>query len=255
MGHEQKINIIDVNADNVEQTGFFCYMSKRKTEGFQRKLNWLKARFAEGMRIKMFELPERGFIEYIPGEYAWRAINASGYMVIHCLWVVGKSKGKGYAGVLLNQCIEDARQSGMNGVAMVTSERVWLVGKKLLLKHGFESVDKVPPFNLMVLKFDDSPSPTFSGNFKQKASRFGNGLTVIRSDQCPYIPDATSTVLEFAAERGIPSQVVELTSCQDVLDQAPSPYGVFSIVHNGQLLAYHYLLPKDLVKIFGEDKK
>ena len=111
---------------------FFCYMIKRKTDGFQRKLNWLKARFAEGMRIKMLELPERGFIEYIPGEYAWRAINARGYMVIHCLWVVGKSRGKGYAGVLLNQCIEDARQSGMKGVAMVTSERIWLVGKKIV---------------------------------------------------------------------------------------------------------------------------
>ena len=37
---------------------------------------------------------------------------------------------------------------------------------------------------------------------------------------------------------------------QDVRDLGPSPYGVFSIVHNGQLLAYHYLLPKDLEKIF-----
>ncbi|UCE07082.1 MAG: GNAT family N-acetyltransferase, partial [bacterium] len=72
MPEERNFKIIDVNSDNVEQTGFFCYMSKRKTEGFQRKLNWLKARFAEGMRIKMFDLPERGFIEYIPGEYAWR---------------------------------------------------------------------------------------------------------------------------------------------------------------------------------------
>ena len=107
----------------------------------------------------------------------------------------------------------------------------------------------------MVLKFNDTLSPTFSGNFEQKASRFGEGLTVIRSDQCPYIPDATSTVLEFAEGRGIPSQVVELTSCQDVRDLAPSPYGAFGIVHDGQLLAYHYLLPKDLMKIFGEGKK
>lgn len=255
MTEERNFKIIDVDAENVEQTGFFCYMSKRKTEGFQRKLNWLKARYAEGMRIKIFELPERGFIEYIPGEYAWRAVDAKGYMFIHCLWVVGKSKGKGLAGVLLEECIKDAKASGMKGVAMVTSERVWLIGKKLLLKHGFESVSEVSPFNLMVLKFNDSHLPTFTGDWEQKASRYGQGLTVIRSDQCPYIPDATNTVLEFAEERGIPSQVVELNSCQDIRDLAPSPYGVFSIVYNGRLLAYHYLLPKDLVKIFGEIKK
>ncbi len=243
--------IIEVTADNVDQTGFFCYMSKRKTEGFQRKYNWFKARFAEGMRIKMFELPERGFIEYLPGEYAWRAVNAKGYMFIHCLWIVGKSKGKGYAGILLDECLNDAKAAGMNGVAMVTSERIWLAGKNLLLKHGFESVAESSPFNLMVRKFGDAPSPSFTGNWEQKASRYCQGLTVIRSDQCPYIPDATNTVLEFAQERGISSQVIELKTCQDVRDLAPSPYGAFSIVYNGRLLAYHYLLPKDLEKVLN----
>ncbi|MBN2092743.1 GNAT family N-acetyltransferase [candidate division KSB1 bacterium] len=249
MGKEQN-KIIDVNTDNVDKTGFFCFMSKRKSEGFQRKLNWLKARFAEGMKIKMLELPERGFIEYIPGEYAWRAVNASGYMFIHCLWVVGKSRSKGYAGVLLNECINDAKQAGMKGVAMVTSERVWLVGKEILQKHGFESVDEIDPFNLMVLKFNDSPTPTFSGNWEQKASRFGEGLTVIRSDQCPYIPDATNTIQDFAKKRQISFKVHQLNSSEDVRELTPSPYGIFSVVFDGKLLAYHYLLPKDLEKIF-----
>lgn len=255
MTEEKTFKIIDVGAGNVEQTGFFCYMSKRKTEGFQRKLDWLKARFAEGMRIKMLELPERGFIEYIPGDYAWRAVTAPGYMFIHCLWVVGKTKGKGMAGVLLEECIEDAKHAGMNGVAMVTSERVWLVGKKLFIKHGFESVAEIESFNLMVQRFKDAAVPNFTGNWHHKASRYGEGLTIIRSDQCPYIPDATNTVLEFAKERGIPARVVELKSCQDVRDLAPSPYGVFSIVYNGQLLSYHYLLPKDLARLFAEPQK
>jgi len=243
------INLIDVTAENVDRTGFFCYMSKRKTEGYQRKLNWLKARFAEGMRIKMLALPERGFIEYIPGEYGWRAVNARGHMLIHCLWVVGKSRGKGSARFLLEACINDARAAGLDGVAMVTSEKVWLTGKKLLVKHGFQSVAEAAPFNLMVKKFNGAASPSFSGDWEQKATRFGEGLTIIRSDQCPYIPDATNLVMDYARERGIPVQVVELTSCEDVRKITPSPYGIFSIVHNGKLLAYHYLLPKDMQKL------
>jgi len=249
MSDTDQINLIDVNADNVDQTGFFCFMSKRKTEGFQKKLDWLKQRFFEGLRIKMLELPERGFIEYIPGEYAWRAVNATGYMFIHCLWVVGKSKGKGKAGILLEQCVNDTKTAGMNGVAMVTSERVWLIGKKLLLKHGFESVSEAPPFNLMVKKFNSAPDPSFTGNWEHKANRYGNGLTVICSDQCPYIPDATNMVLEFARKRQIPCQVIELKNCHDVRELAPSPYGIFSIVYNGKLFAYYYLLPKDLEKM------
>ena len=70
--------IITVTAQNIETTGFFCYMSKKKSEGYGRKLNWLKDRFGEGMCIKLLKLPERGFIEYIPGEHAWRAIHADG---------------------------------------------------------------------------------------------------------------------------------------------------------------------------------
>ncbi|MBC8186412.1 GNAT family N-acetyltransferase [candidate division KSB1 bacterium] len=255
MNNETNPKIIDVNADNVEGSGFFCYMSKPKSEGYAKKLNWLKDRFVEGMRIKMFELPERGFIEYIPDEYAWRAVNAKGYMFIHCLWIVGKSKKKGLAGVLLDECISDAQAAGLNGVAMVTSERVWLMGKKLLVKHGFESVEEQKPFNLMVKKFNDSPSPSFCQNWEQKASKYSDGLTVIYSAQCPYIVDATNTVLEFVKERGIKSRVVELKSCLDVRDLVPSPYGVFSIVYNGKLLSYHYLLPKDLVKMLDKSLK
>jgi len=245
-----QLKIIDVNAHSVEKTGFFCYMSKRKTDGFQRKLAWLKARFAEGMQLKLLELPERGFIEAIPGEYAWRAVNAEGYLFIHCLWVVGKSRGQGASGQLLDACIQDARQRGLHGVAMLTSERVWLAGKQVLLRHGFVSVEEFPPFNLMVLKFDDFPAPTFAGNWDEKARQFGSGLTVIQSDQCPYIPDATRTILDFAAEHNIPARVVELRTSQEVRDLSPSPYGIFSVVFNGKLMAYHYLLPKDLQKLW-----
>jgi hypothetical protein len=93
------MEIIDVNKENVAETGFFCNMSKKKSEGYQRKLKWLSKRFTEGLKLKMLDLSQggRGFIEYLPGEYAWRPVSGNGYMFIHCLWVVGKSKGEGYA--------------------------------------------------------------------------------------------------------------------------------------------------------------
>ena len=47
------MKIVEVNENNVSETGFFCFMSKRQAEGYKRKLRWLKARFSEGMRIKI----------------------------------------------------------------------------------------------------------------------------------------------------------------------------------------------------------
>lgn len=249
MTKEHRPDIIDVDEDNVSQTGFFCFMSKRKAEGYQRKLRWLEARFAEGMKIKMLRLPERGFIEYISGEYAWRAVNAEGYMLIHCLWIVGKSKGRGLGVLLLNECIKDAREAGMHGVAMVTSEGNWLAGKRLLLKSGFESVDQAPPsFDLMVKRFDDAPSPSFTKDWDVKMNRCGQGLTIIRSDQCPYIDDAVNILWETANEVGIENRAIELRNCQDVRNLAPSPYGVFNVIYDGKLMSYHYLTKKDFLK-------
>lgn len=244
--------IIDVSPLNVEETGFFCYMSKRKSEGYRRKLAWVKARLEEGMRIKLLRLPERGFIEYIPGEKAWRAVRAKGWMLIHCLWVVGKSKGRGLGGRLVEACVEDARKAGRLGVAVITTEGNWLAGRRLFEKHGFEVVDAAPPaFVLMARPLRPGPLPSFPKDWPARAARFGPGLTVIRTDQCPYLPDAVAYLMEAAARRKIKARMVELRTAREVQRLSPSPYGAFAIVLDGKLVGYHYLLKDDADAALG----
>ncbi len=249
------MKIVSVDPYTVLKTGFFCKRSQKSCEGYQRKLKWLQARFDEGMRIKMLNPSEggRGFIEYIPGEYAWRAVDAAGYMLIHCLWVVGECKGKGYASQLLQDCLADASRLGMNGVAMVTSESHWLVSKSFLYGEGFESVDHAPPtFELLVNRFNRAPFPTFPKDWDARLQRFGDGLTIVRTDQCPYVDEGAKAAIDAAKELGLTTRIVELNSCREVRTQSPSPYGVFSIVLNGRLLSYHYLCKKDLLALMRD---
>jgi L-amino acid N-acyltransferase YncA len=246
---KMKTQILDVNLNNVDKLGFFCRMSKMKTEGNQKKLLWLKKRFNEGLKIKMLELPERGFIEYIPGEYAWRGIEAKGYMFIHCIWVVGKSKGKDFGELLLNECIEDAKNQKMNGVAVLVSDENWMANKKLFIKNKFEQVAAAEPsFQLLVKKFNKAANPTFVNNWDKNLKKHSNGLTIFQSDQCPYLEDAVITIKNFAEEKKIPLNIVKLKSAEDVRKMSPSPHGTFNIVYNGKLLSYYYLLPKDIQK-------
>ncbi len=244
------LQITDVTPDNVDKEGFFCYMSKRKTPGFQKKLGWVKARLAEGMRIKISLKDSRSFIEYIPGEHCWRAIEADGYMVVHCIWVVGKKRhGQGHGSYLLNECIKDARSNGMKGVAAVTSKGTWLAEKGLYERNGFESVEKADPsFDLMALRFGDDPLPRFAGDWDSKAAQFGSGFTVLRTDQCPYIEDTVAPVVETAEELGVDCNVVEIRSRKEVMEKMPYPYGTFSIVYDGKPFSYHYLLKKGILK-------
>jgi L-amino acid N-acyltransferase YncA len=242
-----------VDAENVDEERFFCYKSKPKTEGYRRKLVWLRERFAEGMKLKIIYEGKRsvGFIEYIPGEYAWRAVEAAGYMVVHCLWVVGKGKRKGYGSRLLEACVQDARELGMAGVVMVTSRGNWLAGEKLLLKNGFEAVDQAPPtFDLLVKRFGDAPQPAFPVNWEERLGRYGPGLTVVRTDQCPYIESVTQIIRDAGVEFGLQTQVVELASSREVQESAPSAYGVFNVVYDGELVTYHWIGEKDLRRFF-----
>lgn len=242
-------DIIDVTAENVTKTGFFCYMSKMKTPGYQKKLKWVRDRFAEGLKIKIIH--EHGgrdtaFIEYIPGEFAWRAVDAAGYLVIHCIWVVRRGKWKGYGARLLEECISDAHRMGKEGVVMVSSDGTWLASKEFFIRRGFKEVDHAPPsFQLLALPLNGAQLPKFPNNWEERCLSFGSGLTISRAPQCPYIESATQDYFKIAGEMRIPSRVVEFHSARELQDNAPSPYGVFGVVYNGKFLSYIYLHQDD----------
>ena len=89
----EKASIITLDPDNYQEYGCPCFLNP-KNEGHIGKLGWLKDRLPEGLTVKHIYLEgenkSAGFIEYVPGEYAWRGIHAPGYMVIHCLFILKK---------------------------------------------------------------------------------------------------------------------------------------------------------------------
>jgi GNAT superfamily N-acetyltransferase len=255
-----EIEIIDTNSDNICDYGF-CGIKNAKQEGYKRKTDWLRQRFSEGLRFKVLHSAKEGsvgMIEYIPGRYAWRAAEAKGYMVIHCLFILYKKyQGKGYGSLLIEECIKEAKKEKMNGVAVVTRNGPWMAKKGLFLKNGFELVDEAPPdFELLVNKIKKSAhSPKFSGDWKERLSPYSKGLTIIRSDQCPYLEKWVKEISETAQERyGLKSKIIELKNCKDA-QNAPSAYGTFSIVYNGKLLADHPVSNKRFMNIMNKEAK
>ena len=247
--------LITVTPENVAKTGFFCKMSARGKPGYEQKLAWLERRFDEGLQLRLLGGGERGFVEFIPGAHAWRAIeNADEYIVIHCLWVVGRSKGKGFSKVLLDDVASYARVNGFKGVAAVTSSRNWLIDKGVLEHNGYVCVGSAPPsFDLLVLKFDaDAEDPRFCGGWDRKLSANPEGMVVYRTAQCPYLDDAVQHARSYADNAGIAFREVVLETAEDVRRYSPTPYGVFAIVLDGRLLSYNYMLTKDFPKAIAK---
>ncbi|ALS26604.1 GNAT family acetyltransferase [Paenibacillus sp. 32O-W] len=183
-----------------------------------------------------------GFIEYVPGEFAWRTVDAKGYMFIHCLQVSRNKTGFGYGRILLQECIEDSK--GTNGIVIVTSRKPWVNDKAFFLKHGFKVIQKAPPYFEMVVKqFKEAKLPSFIDKWEERAAKYGDGVTVIYSDQCPFIDNAIQSIYEAGIECGVTVKFEKIESYEQA-QNAPSPYGTFHIIVNGKFIT-HRLFNKE----------
>ncbi len=239
------MEIIYTTHENILDYGS-CGYKKPDTPGFQEKIQWMREMEKKGLKMLTLwsmEDGNQGMIEYLPGEYCWRPVSAVGYMFIHCLFVGLKKiyKGKGYATTLLNLCIEEARSGNMKGVTAVTRKGSFMVDKAIFEKNGFKTVDHAPPdFELVAKKFNPSTiNPFFIRNWEQYSDRYLKGLFIIKGHQCPYTIKNVNEICDTARDKfGIEANVVTLKNHQEA-QRAPNPFGIFSIIYNGKIIAYH----------------
>ena len=234
----REYEIVDSNADAIGACTI-CGNKAAKNEGHRRKCDWLKQRYAEGLRYKVLrsrEFGDIGMIEYALGSHAWRPVEAEGYFVIHCLMVNGMHKGKGLGALLLDSCLSDAKKSKCRGVAVVTSSDSFMAGSGLFIKAGFVSVESIPPYELLVKKFKaTAPDPRFIVERERVLKRYKKGLTILAADQCPMVPKCVKDIAEASRALGLKTKVVRVRSAKESRE-LPTPYGMFSIIYDGRLI-------------------
>ncbi|RJP75789.1 MAG: N-acetyltransferase [Candidatus Zixiibacteriota bacterium] len=229
-----------VGPGNLDECGLGC-LSNRKHPGYQAKTDWLHDRFAEGLRLLLFRDAQGkplASLETVPGESAWRPVEASGWLFVHCLWVHAAGQRVGGLGSrLIQACVEEARRGGFTGVAVLTSSGTWMAGPRVFLKNGFERVASDGPYHLVAYRLEDGPAP----RLRELGDPAGyRGLHIIYADQCPMFTKSVQDVTALAAEHGIEAQVTRLQTAREA-QAAPSRQGVYSLIWNGKLLADHYV--------------
>lgn len=240
------VQVVDVNKGNLYDFTH-CFVQNRKHPGYIAKTDWLKNRLVEGLRYKLLTTGDgkwAGFIEYAPAAKSWRAVKAEGYMVVHCIWTYPKNvQHRGYGRMLIDECVKDAQRSSMHGVVVLTrtsSKGTFIARNYLFIKAGFTLADTSPPdYELLVKKFRrDAPDPEFPRDLAERTEKYSKGLTILWSSQCPYGAKAVEEMIETANQRGIKFRAIELKSAREA-QAAPTPYAVFSILYNGEVVADH----------------
>ena len=157
-----EITLQKVGSENLDRCGIGC-IADRKHVGYGPKVEWLRERFEEGLRF--FHLRnEKGkalaFLEYVPGEYAWRPVEARGWLFVHCLWVYPSRQKVGRLGSrLIQACVDEARAMGSLGVAAMVSDGPWMAAKEVFLKNDFQVVAAADRFELVAHRLREGGEP------------------------------------------------------------------------------------------------
>jgi hypothetical protein len=238
--------LVDLNPASMD-TLACCGVKNPVHEGRCNKNRWLKVHFQKGLRAKVLLTPDQrqcGYIEYLPGEYAWRGVDAAGYMFIHCIFTFYRQyQHRGLGARMIKGCLEDAASAGMHGVAVVTRDRPWLAGPSLFLANGFKVVDTAPPdYQLLVRKLDPAAAdPAFKKGWERRLAKYSRGLTVMLSDQCPHIAKFAGEIVQSAErDHGMKARIVKIRSYREA-QNAPTPYAVFAVLYKGRILADHQI--------------
>ena len=254
------MKIITIDKNNIDQKHICCAIGndKKNQSRAQSKKDWMKERFNDGLIFKRFDERGKVFIEYMPIEKAWKPIIGNNYMVINCLWVSGKFKGKGLSTQLLNECKKDVKTKKMDGIAVVSSVKVkpFLTDKKFYLKHGFEIVASASPyFELLVLKFNKNARiPQFADNLKNATYSYRKGFAFIYSNQCPFMEEYVGLMSEISKSKKIPFEINKLKNHREA-QQIGSPFRTLGIYYNGEFKTHELMSEKKFEKFIEEVRK
>jgi len=248
-------NIVEISADNIaEHPQAICFINP-KHEFYHKKIAWLKEQFENGLKIKLLYLKGEkkpiGFIEYIPGEYCWRSVNAKGYMFIHCLWTNGKKhQHQGLGTLLIEEVEKDAKD--MLGVAVITSDKSFMANKEIFIKNGYNVISESGKEQLMVKIFRKGLLPSIN-NWESELEKY-KGLTIVYSKQCPWVARFIEEIKPILEEENLAPTIVELKNAGEA-QKAPSLYSVFNLIYNGKLLADRYISTTRFLNIVKKEIK
>lgn len=246
------MNYIQLTKANINDEHICCALgAKQYIDAVQEKKQWLCDRMEEGLVFCRLDERAKVFIEYLPAEKAWVPIEAPNYMYINCLWVSGRYKENGHGKKLLEKCIEEAKNLGMDGIVHIVGKKKYpyLSDKRFFEYMGFEVVDQAEPyFELAVLRWNDqATAPAFKRTINNTAP-MEEGISIYYTAQCPFAVGILDELQEVAQRKGIPFHAHHLKTREEA-QQAPAVWTTFSMYYNGEFLTHEILSPNKLEKL------
>lgn len=247
---------IKLTPENIEKEHICCALSDKAQ--VQMKKIWLTQRMKEGLQFYRLQAKGKVFIEYAPITCAWAPVEGENMVMIDCFWVSGQYKGKGYSNALLSQCIQDAKDANMDGIAVISSEKKlgFLSDGDYLKYKGFTLVDEAGVYQLLYLPLTDNKAmPHFTDTAKTMKTK-EDGFVLYYTPQCPFALKYAEILKQRVEAAGIPVHLHLLQSKEEVME-VPAPWCVHALFIDGKFITHEIQSEKKLDKLiaaYGKDK-
>jgi len=214
----------------------------------QRRLEWMRAMRAQGLRVFTAHLDgkQAGFVYLMPIEVSpWGPIG-QGLTVVPCVWVLPDAQRQGAGQALMEAAEGEARRQGSQGIATTTFYRdFWFMPAPFFERIGYSPARRRESQTILWKRFDPSAEPP---SFLERSYNFmpEPGKVVIDlffNTFCETSDIEAHRVREVAADFG-DSVVLREYSADDreTLLRHQLPRGVFI---NGEEIGWGYEAPKE----------
>jgi GNAT superfamily N-acetyltransferase len=244
---------LNLTPGNIDREHICCaIMGKQLQEGVDRKKAFLSEGFERGLVFRKLDVRGKVFVEYAPAEAAWRPVVAPGHLVIHCLWVSGRYKGRNLGRELLRHCVDDVGER--HGVVAVSGRRPYLTDTRFYLHHGFKLVDETDTgFDLVCHSArEGAPAPRFAENAKRGVVPQDGGVHFEYVHQCPFVPDCLRNMSAVAGQFDLPVTTKELKTVESA-HGAASPFGTFGVFLHGRFITHELMSANKFEKLLRRE--
>lgn len=216
--------------------------------------DWVMARFAEGLQIRLLKPPLSGLILFQPGRLAWRPIEGAGRaLVVQDLRVAPGPLAAGGIARLWSVAEGFARYYGFAAVLALIGPGPGMIARDHAPGRGWLTLDEGPGAVRLVGRVLQGPMalPRLPGDWAARGRALGPGVVIQTTGESAALEARAAASLTALAARGVAARHDRLPDAETLRARAVRPAVPYSVVLDGVVIGGPELSPDEILKRAG----
>jgi len=199
--------------------------------------DWLLARFAEGLQIRMLKPPEEGLVLFQPGKLAWRPIERAGRaLVVQDLRVAAGPLARDGQARLWSAAEGFARYYGFVAVVALIGPGPGIIARDRAPGRGWMTLDTGPDDLRLVGRVLQGPLvlPHLPTDWEARASALGSGVVIQTTGESTGLEARARDIVERLTAQGVVARHDRLRESGQVRKTAVRPAATYSVIVEGR---------------------